>query len=74
MKTTSREEVLVRLAGLMGLTVTATIALPTAIEVAARKMGMDEVVLVEKLIGNKPARDYIAQICRDASASLQLPN
>lgn len=48
----------------MGLEPADAIALPTVIEVAARKVGMADDAMIAEAISNAPLRDYLAGICR----------
>lgn len=53
------------LAALMGLDPLAAVALPTTIEVAARKAGMATAAMLAECEGNAALRDYLARICRE---------
>ena len=55
---------LASLASKMSLTIEA-IALPTVIEVAARKVGMTREAMVAAAEDNGALRDYLAKICRE---------
>lgn len=63
----TRTTALAALAALMGLTPAHAVALPTVIEVAARKVGMSQPAMIAEAAINKPLRDYLAQICATVS-------
>lgn len=54
------------LAQMMGLEPADAIALPTTIEVSARKVGMSKDQMVRECLSNEALRDYLAGICRNA--------
>lgn len=56
---------LVRLAARMGLTPLAAVALPTVVEVAARKAGMTNEAMLAECDVNSALREYLAEICND---------
>jgi hypothetical protein len=57
---------LLSLARLMGLSPVDAIALPTVIEVAARKAGLSQQRIIREAFENKPLRDYLGAACRKA--------
>lgn len=59
---------LASLASLMGLSVTAAVALPTAVEVAARKVGMSESQMMWEMNKNAALRAHIAKVCEQVTA------
>jgi len=59
---------LASLASFMGLSVTAAVALPTALEVAARKIGMSESQMMWEINKNAALRAYIAKVCEQVTA------
>lgn len=64
-----RDQVLASLAALMGLCPTTAVALPTTVDVVARKLGWTEERVIEELADNGELRDYLAGICREAVRS-----
>lgn len=55
---------------LMALSPRDLIALPTTIEVAARKAGLSQFALVRECMVNAPLREYLAGICRNAASEV----
>jgi hypothetical protein len=55
------------LATAMKLSPAEAVALPTCIEVAARKVGLSQPALVSQAIYNVPLRDYLAGVCRSVT-------
>lgn len=66
----TRTETLATLAALMGLSALDAIALPTVIEVAARKVRMTEPALLAECALNAPLRAYLAGACSTAAKAL----
>ncbi len=62
----SRIANLTALAQSMGLSPVDAVALPTVIEVAARKVGMFEPAFLAEVKANAPLRSYLADACRAA--------
>jgi len=61
---------LLPLAQMMGLAPADAIALPTVMEVAARKSGMTQDRVMFECLGNVALRDYLANACRQAIAQV----
>lgn len=55
------------IAAQMRMPVEALVALPTAVEVFARKANMPEGQMIIELLQNAALRDYLAEICVNAS-------
>lgn len=70
MVSSSHTAVLVSLAALMGLTPAEAVALPTVVEVCARKSGMIEADFISNAAENAPLRDYMVGICRIGAEAL----
>lgn len=66
----TRSAALAALAYDMGLAPVDTVALPTVIEVAARKVGMFETAFLAEVKANAPLRSYLADACRIAARTL----
>lgn len=66
----TRTATLAALAYDMGLAPVDAAALPTVIEVAARKVGMFEAAFLAEAKVNAPLRSYLADVCRTAARSL----
>lgn len=66
----TRTATLAALAHTMGLLPVDAVALPTVIEVAARKVGMFEPAFLAEVKVNAPLRSYLANACRVAARSL----
>jgi len=64
----TQTEMLASLAALMGLSTTGAVALPTAIEVAARKVGMSESRFLWEMNKNAALRAHIAKVCEQVMA------
>lgn len=54
----------------MGLSPRDAVALPTVITVAARKVGMTETAMRRELATNQRLAAYLADVCRQAAATL----
>lgn len=65
---TNRTAELASLAAQMGLSLSAAVALPTAVTVAARKVGMDEARFIREMNRNGELRAYVASACHKAAA------
>lgn len=63
---------LAEIATLTGLDPVAAVALPTAVTVAARKVGMTEAAFIRELRENTGLRNYIAEVCRKIDVSAVL--
>ena len=61
---------LVELAIIMKLSVAETVALPTVVEVAARKSRYTKGEMVSELFVNEPLRDYLKTICAVGAEAL----
>lgn len=59
---------LASLAASMNLSPVAAVALPTTVEVAARKVGMSAAEMLFQAHQNARLRDYLAQVCRQVTA------
>ena len=66
--TADRTTSLASLASLMNLSVAATVVLPTAVTVAASKVGMPEGEFLFRLHNNAALRAYVAQVCTQVAA------
>ncbi len=66
----NRTTTLAALAQQMGLSPVDAIALPTVVEVAARKVGMFEPAFIAEMRANAPLRSYLANACRTAARSI----
>lgn len=64
----TRSDSLVSLAALMGLSASGAVALPTAITVAAGKVGMSESEFLFRLHNNAALRAYVAEVCEKVMA------
>ena len=60
---TNRTAALASLAALMGLSIPAAVALPTAVTVAAGKVRMSEDRFISEMGRNAALRAYVAQVC-----------
>lgn len=63
-----KTQTLAALAVLMGLSITGAVALPTAVEVAARKVGMSESRFMWEMNKNAALRAHIAKVCEQVMA------
>lgn len=66
----SRIETLAALAAIMGLSPKNAVALPTVIEVAARKTGYSQPAMIAEASRNAPLRNYLAELCAIGAAAL----
>jgi hypothetical protein len=66
----TRIETLAALAALMGLSPKNAAALPTVIEVSARKVGMAEATMIAEAVRNAPLRAYLSELCAIGAAAL----
>lgn len=60
---TNQTAALANLAALMGLSIPAAVALPTAVTVAAGKVRMSEDRFLAEMNRNAALRAYVAQVC-----------
>ncbi len=67
---TFRQIKLANLAKTMKLTLIQTVALPSVIEVAARRMGTTEEVMIHNAMMNHAVADYFRQLCDVGAAAL----
>jgi hypothetical protein len=65
---TNRTTILANLAALMGLSIQAAVALPTAVTVAAGKVRMSEDRFLSEMTRNAALRAYVAQVCEQVMA------
>jgi hypothetical protein len=61
---------LLPLARIMGLSASDAIALPTVMEVAARKANATQDFIMHSALNNAPLRDYLANACRIGMAEV----
>lgn len=63
----TRTVALADLAALMGLSIAATVALPTVIDVSAAKVGVSPAAMIAEANRNAPLRAYLAEVCGKVS-------
>ena len=63
-------KLLADLAETMGLTIAETVALPTVVEVAARKVGMSRWNMIREMQSNAALRDYLKTACAEGAKVL----
>ena len=66
--TSQLETILLDLATKANLTPVQALALPTAVEVAARKVAVNKLWFAKQCQTNETLRNYVAQVCRDVVA------
>lgn len=59
----TRTSALADLALAMGIVPAHAIALPTVVEVSARKVGMTQEAMIAEALRNAPLRVYLAEVC-----------